>query len=44
MDPFGDSQPVEGDVPAVISDFAPPADNTGEYVQEDRNTIILDLN
>ncbi|KAE9012904.1 hypothetical protein PR003_g12041 [Phytophthora rubi] len=33
MDPFGDTQPVEGDVPAEISDFAPPADNTGDFYE-----------
>ncbi|KAG6611728.1 clathrin light chain [Phytophthora cinnamomi] len=33
MDPFGDSQPVEGDVPAEISDFAPPLDNTGDFYE-----------
>ncbi|EGZ13969.1 hypothetical protein PHYSODRAFT_355034 [Phytophthora sojae] len=33
MDPFGDSQPVEGEVPAEISDFAPPADNTGDFYE-----------
>ncbi|GMF20922.1 unnamed protein product [Phytophthora lilii] len=34
MDPFGDGNPVEGgEAPADISDFAPPADNTGECVE-----------
>ncbi|EEY56652.1 uncharacterized protein PITG_10203 [Phytophthora infestans T30-4] len=30
-DPFGDSNPVEDDVPQEISDFAPPAGNSGDF-------------
>ncbi|KAG7390269.1 hypothetical protein PHYPSEUDO_008407 [Phytophthora pseudosyringae] len=32
-DPFGDENPMEGDVPQEISDFAPPADNTGDFYE-----------
>ncbi|KUF94532.1 U-box domain-containing protein 4 [Phytophthora nicotianae] len=32
-DPFGDSNPVEDDVPQEISDFAPPADNSGDFYE-----------
>ncbi|RLN52654.1 hypothetical protein BBJ29_009332 [Phytophthora kernoviae] len=33
MDPFGDSNPVEGDAAAELSDFQPPADNTGDFYE-----------
>ncbi|KAH7470915.1 hypothetical protein PRIC1_003271 [Phytophthora ramorum] len=33
MDPFGDDAPVEGEVPAEISDFAPPADNANDFYE-----------
>ncbi|KAF4031526.1 Clathrin light chain [Phytophthora infestans] len=32
-DPFGDSNPVEDDVPQEISDFAPPAGNSGDFYE-----------
>ncbi|POM80599.1 Hypothetical protein PHPALM_1544 [Phytophthora palmivora] len=32
-DPFGDSNPVDGDVPQEFTDFAPPTDNTGDFYE-----------
>ncbi|CEG40365.1 clathrin light chain [Plasmopara halstedii] len=32
-DPFGDSNPMEGDVTQDLSDFVPPADNSGDFFE-----------
>ncbi|KAG1698640.1 hypothetical protein DVH05_014598 [Phytophthora capsici] len=32
-DPFGDGNPVEGEIPQEISDFAPPADNSNDFYE-----------
>lgn len=33
MDPFGDGNPVESETPAELTDFAPPADNAGDFYE-----------